>query len=45
MDEYDGTLITKLSTDMCCDQIEIVYEDFNINDLLHHLRNIELLIS
>ena len=32
--EYYGTLITKLSTDMCCDQIEIVYEDFNINDLL-----------
>ena len=32
--EYDGTLITKLSTDMCCDQIEIVYEDFNDNDEL-----------
>ena len=32
--EYNAALITKLSTDMCCDQIEIVYEDFNINDLL-----------
>ena len=32
--EYDGALITKLSTDMCCDQIEIVYEDFNYNNLL-----------
>tara|TARA_Y100001935_G_scaffold152217_1_gene125570 strand:+ start:1688 stop:2836 length:1149 start_codon:yes stop_codon:yes gene_type:complete len=32
--EYNGSLIDKLSTDMCCDQIEIVYEDFNGNDLL-----------
>tara|TARA_Y100000816_G_scaffold292098_1_gene285812 strand:- start:64 stop:1224 length:1161 start_codon:yes stop_codon:yes gene_type:complete len=32
--EYNGSLIDKLSTDMCCDQIEIVYEDFNQNDLL-----------
>ena len=32
--EYNAALITKLSTDMCCDQIEIVYEDFNGNDLL-----------
>tara|TARA_B100000963_G_scaffold243909_1_gene213592 strand:+ start:209 stop:1333 length:1125 start_codon:yes stop_codon:yes gene_type:complete len=32
--DYNSSLINKLSTDMCCDQIEIVYEDFNQNDLL-----------
>ncbi len=30
--EYQSSLLTKLSTDFCCDQIEIVYEDFNQND-------------